>query len=54
MAMPGMAMGAAPAPSPPIPVMTAVSFLVLAAGLLIAYLFGDFTAAHYHPGAHQP
>ena len=62
MVMPGMAMGhvggMAPghrdAPSPPIPVMTALSILVLAAGLLIAYLFGDFTPAHYHPVMPQP
>ena len=45
----GMAKSPAHAPSPPVPVMTALSFLVLAAGLLIAYLFGDFTPAHYHP-----
>jgi hypothetical protein len=50
----GMSTGASHAPRPPLPVMTAVSFLVLAAGLLIAYLFGDFTPAHYHPGATEP
>lgn len=57
MAMPGMATaGGGGTPKPPIAVMTAVSFLVLAAGLLIAYLFGDFTPAHYHPDApaHTP
>ena len=63
MVMPGMAMGGGTAgmamspvdaPSPSIPVMSALSFLVLAAGLLIAYLFGDFTPAHYHPDMPQP
>ena len=57
MAMPGMQMATGgPAmetrpPRPSLPAMTAVSFLVLAAGTLIAYLFGDFTPAHYHPAA---
>ncbi|HET7717194.1 MAG TPA: hypothetical protein VFK86_16345, partial [Bauldia sp.] len=54
MSMPGMTMPSGHAPSPPIPVMTALSFLVLAAGLLFAYLFGDFTPAHYHPGPSEP
>ncbi|MCB1502940.1 MAG: DUF4396 domain-containing protein [Bauldia sp.] len=35
-------------PIPPLAVMTAISFLVLAAGLLIAYVFGDLTRAHPH------
>lgn len=57
MAMAGMsgAGGDAPMPAsashrprPPLPVMAAVSFLVLAAGLLIAYLFADLTQPRSH------
>ena len=33
-----MAMGAGQAPAPPVPVMTLLSFLVLAAGAAIAFL----------------
>lgn len=51
--MPGMAMGAPHPPRPPLAVMTVVSFLVLGAGLLIAYVFGDVTSAHYRPEAHH-
>ena len=37
----GMDMGSAKAPpSPPLPVMALVSFAVLAAGLVIAWIFG--------------
>ena len=32
-----------PAPRPPVPVMAAVSFVVLAAGLLIAWAFGGLS-----------
>jgi hypothetical protein len=37
-AAPAMVMGSGPAPWPPVPVMTLLSFAVLAAGVAIAFL----------------
>jgi hypothetical protein len=44
-----MTMAAGRPTRPPLAVMTAVSFLVLAAGLAVAVLFGDLTPHHRHP-----
>src|SRR5262245_21096695 len=52
-AAPGMVMGSGPAPWPPVPVMTLLSFAALAAGVAIAFLLRGCMSEDTRPASRQ-